>query len=101
MCGFWLWAICNYCSSNVIEFCDLWISRKCICRGEREQKPAQSMMVYITQRRQMMWTHSAETGSTKPNTRGISHLNAKPTLTPCQVQVGTSQKKLKLESDGK
>lgn len=25
-----------------------------------------------------MWTHGAKTGSTKPNTRGIYHLNAKP-----------------------
>lgn len=49
------------------------------------QKLAQSMIVYIAQRRQIMWTHRAKTGSTKPNTRGISHLNGKPIADPMPV----------------
>lgn len=40
------------------------------------------MIVYIPQRRKIMWRHRAKTGSTKPNTRGISHLNAEPTVDP-------------------
>lgn len=52
----------------------------CVCGEKISKKQALSKMVYIPQKRQIMWTHEAETGTTKPNTRGIFHPNAKPVL---------------------
>lgn len=57
------------------------------------------MKVYIPQRRQMMWTHRAQTGSTKANTRRISHFNAKPIVDP-HASFRLGQTLLKLETEG-
>lgn len=54
-----------------------------------------SIIVYIPKRRQMMWTHRAQTGSTKPNTGGRSHLHARPQLTLFCSLIGPDTSKMR------
>lgn len=62
-------------------FCHLvWILKE--CNFKYKERKLAAVRVYIPKRRRIMQTHRVETGSTKPNTSGISHLNVEPIADP-------------------